>query len=274
MSVAVTILTNGKRRGDLDRCLASLRYGCRYRPLDIYILDNGSVDTTREYLDELEDGYGLRYHVKSLEEDVGCAAGTNMVSEMAREHDYVLHVESDFFHLPPEESGFDYLWLKDALDFVSSGRCDYLYLRRMMNEKEMMAHWWAQWMPKINTFDKYMHCPGFWWSNNPHLRNNKAIYDRGILPLDEKKDGPKGSEGWSKPELEAGRPGLTWIAKWGVFVHERDSLGDPGCSRVRGGKCKYGFSVDDGRFCKVCDLSKGIEDMPEHQGRYCEQVRV
>ena len=270
MSVGVTILTNGARRGKLDMCLASLKYSCRYRPIDIYILDNGSTDSTREYLNELEDEYGIRYHSRSLDKDIGCAAGTNMVSEMAREHDYVLHLESDFFHLPPDESGFGYMWLTDALEFMEQGRCDYLYLRRMMNEKEMMVHWWAQWMPRINTFGKYMHCPGFWWSNNPHLRRNKAIYDLGVLPLDESKDGPKGSEGWCKPELQAGRPGRTWIAKWGVFVHDRHFLGDPACTKSDG-ECKYGFSVDNGRFCKVCDLSKGIEDMPNHQERYLNE---
>jgi len=265
--VAVTVLTNGKRRKSLERCLNTFLDNCRYRPLDIYILDNGSTDDTREYLDSLKDGHGLWWDVQSLGEDVGCAAGTNRVSEMAVGHEYVLHLESDFFHIPEDVSGFNKMWLSDVVSFMDEGRCDYLYLRKMVDEEEMAMHWWAQWMEKSKTFGKYMYCPEFWWSNNPHLRRDSKLRVDKILPLDESIDGDKGTPGWSKPELEAGTPGLSWICKLGMFIHERESVGDMSCPKMDG-DCKYGFSVRNKVFCESCDIAKGLCDMYQHEGRY------
>jgi len=269
--VAVTILTNGNRRGSLEKCVSLLLDRCRYRPLDIYILDNGSTDDTRDYLDSLpSDMYGIRWRLCLEDKDLGCAAGTNRLATMAREYEYVLHLESDFFHMKEEESGFGSMWLSEALDFMDQDRCDYLYLRRMKDEVEMSMHWWSKWARVINTRGKWMHCPGFWWSNNPHLRRNDEVFKSGVLPLNESKDGPKGTPGWSKPELEAGtpgRPGLTWIARWGMFLHETDSLGSTACPKMKG-CCKYGFAVRDERFCSMCEEQKGFEDMREHERRY------
>jgi len=270
--VAVTILTNGSRRKTLLKCISSFLKNCSYRPLDFYILDNGSTDDTRECLNSLDEVEGISWNVKSLDDDIGCAAGTNMVSAMARGHEYVLHLESDFFHIPEIDSGFGETWLDDAVSFMDEERCDYLYLRRMTDEQEMVMHWWSQWMEKVNTFGKYMHCPGYWWSNNPHLRKDEEVYKSGALPLDESKDGPKGSPGWSKPEMETGkpgRPGLTWICRWGMFVHERTRISDTSCMRSESeSECKYGFSVKDKTFCDQCDLSKGLTDMKAHEERW------
>lgn len=267
MNLAVTFLTNGNRRKSLEECVSSFLEGCSHRPLDVYIFDNGSTDDTRDYLSSLSDGDGVSWTVEYSETDLGCAVGSNRVAQMARKHKYVLHLESDFFHLPESESGFGREWLSDAIEFMDEGRCDYLYLRRIINEREMFMHWWSQWMVKVDTFGKYMHCPDFWWSNNPHLRRNDAVYEAGVLPLDESKDGPKGTDAWSRPELDAGSPGLAWICKWGIFIHEKKSMGQSLCSKGLA-SCKYGFVVEDGRFCKVCDIDKGVGDMKNHEERY------
>lgn len=270
MRVAVSILTNGARRELLQGCIDSFLQNSRYRPIDIVILDNGSTDDTKEYLHSLNDMYGVRFIYDSVPKDLGCAAGVNRLASLTGDYDYVLHLESDFHHLSSQESGFDYMWMKDALEFMESGRCDYLYLRRIRNEVEMRLHWWPQWAHKINTHGKYMHCPNFWWSNNPHLRRNEMIYASGVLPLDESKDGPKGTEGWSKPELEAGSPGregMTWVAKWGIFIHEAKEVGDVSCPKGLP-SCKYGFAVEDSKFCNMCDESLGFDEMAEHDRRY------
>ena len=117
----------------------------------------------------------------------------------------------------------------------------------------------------------YLSCPDFWWSNNPALRRNEAIYAAGTLPLDVNKDGPKGTGGWSKPELEAPSPGKAWIHKWGMFVHDRtEKIRSDKCI-MTGERCKYGFDKNgcfDDVFCRACDMTESYWDMSKHEERY------
>lgn len=280
--IGVSILTNGGRLPYLKRCVESFLTHCYYRPLIFGIYNNGSMDETHEWIEdwllshENEWKYGITYRVGHSEDDRGCAAGTNAACELVRDCEFALHLESDFEHLSPEESGEDKLWLRRAVEFMQSVDGNYLYLRRMTGEVEMFAHWWSQWMPRVDKKDGcYLSCPTFWWSNNPSLRRNKALYDNGTLPLDESKDGAKGTAGWSVPELTAKAPGKAWIHKWGMFVHDRPLQGNifsrRSCS-VTGEGCKYGFfkdGSDQDLFCKVCfGNQKDFKDMPEHQVRY------
>ena len=282
--VGVSILTNGARRLRLQSCISSFLASCYYRPLVIAILDNGSVDGTFAYLQTLPDTkpYGVEFRIKQLTADMGCAYGTNLSHQMVNDCKYALHLESDFFHLPPEISGIDRMWLHRALEFMETGECDYLYLRRMRSENEMAMHWWSQWMPKITEErGEYLNCPDFWWSNNPSLRRVQALYDSKTLPLDENKDGKKGEPGWSMPELKAPKPPHPWIHKWGVFIHEpgmielaglkSNRFGNVQCGELLGTSfCKYGFYIDqvNRHFCNVCNMEKGFRDMKEHDERW------
>lgn len=219
--------------------------------------------------------YGIKFRVKFSRDDLGCAAGTNVACEMVRDTEFAIHLESDFQHLKTDESGEDRLWLRHAAEFMQESGGNYLYLRRMVNEQEMMAHWWSQWMGKIKEDrGRYLYCPDFWWTNNPALRRNKAIYDIGTLPLDVSKDGPKGTEGWSKPELTTKAPGNAWIHKWGLFVHDKPSHGDvftqKGCSPAG---CQYGFFKNgSGKFCECCDRFSGFVGMRSHEMRFREAL--
>lgn len=269
--IGVSILTNGSRLGYLKRCISSLVENCYYRPLRISILNNGSTDGTSKWINSLRDSYGIEYRVTDLENDIGCAAGTNAACESVKS-EFTLHLESDFELLSPDRSGEDRLWLRRAVEMMQKNKADFLYLRRMVDEKEMMMHWWAQWMPRIiGEEGNYLHCPSFWWSNNPHLHRTEAMYSRGTLPLNAGIDGQKGTANWSQPELQTRQPGDAWIHKWGLFVHElptHDLSHGKICTKL-GKKCKYGFFRDGGGgFCQLCDPKLGYNDMAAHAERF------
>jgi hypothetical protein len=265
-------------------CLESFLSNCFYRPLIIGITDNGSTDATKEWLGGLSEngylGYGIQLRHQSFETDQGCAAGTNASCELVMDCEFSLHIESDFAMVPPSVSGEDRLWLNRSVDFLQEVGGDFLYLRRMTDEFEMQMHWWSQWMGRIDQENgKYLRCPKFWWSNNPALFRTEALYRNGTLPLDVRMDGPKGTEGWSRPELSAKAPGNAWIHRWGLFIHEmhkRTCLGMDlnanGCGRFGSGcgvsSCKYGFLKDwTGVFCQECNTDD-YRGMAEHDRRY------
>ena len=277
MKIGVAILTNGDRRKRLEACLKSLIENTDYPDLSVCVFDNGSTDDTSEWLNQQRFEEFKTFRVRSSVDDLGCAAGTNQVSEMVRDYDYVLHLESDFLMLPSFVTGEDKQWLQRALSHLETSGSDYLYLRRMVSPEEARMHWWAQWMPKVKQgTESYMEVPGFWWSNNPHLRRNEGIYAAGCLPLNESRDGPKGTPGWSKPEMTTNRPQKASVCRWGVFVHEQVPKDTTallsGCNGSPGSDpwCKYGFFGLNGTqdFCKVCDPEKGLGDLPEHDNRF------
>jgi glycosyltransferase involved in cell wall biosynthesis len=280
--VGISILTNAQRRSQLQTCLGSLLTHCYYRPLVIGIFDNGSTDDTWNWLSEWVSSkdnpwqYGVTFRVQHSDTDLGCAAGTNAACELVGDCEFAIHIESDFEHLSPEESGEDRLWLRHAVEFMQGVNGNFMYLRRMIGERDIFLHWWDQWMVRIiGQQGKYLSCPDFWWSNNPALRRNKALYDGGTLPLDMSKDGPKGSVGWSKPELETKAPGRAWIHQWGLFIHDRATQITPWhkgvCSNMGGKECKYGFfkngDITD-KFCEVCLPDESFRDMAAHKARF------
>ena len=272
--IGVSILTNKNRLEYLQTCVLSLLENCFYRPLIIGIHDNGSTDGTRDWCKQAKDFYGVEFRVTTSETDQGCASGTNMAASLVRDCEYVLQLESDFVHLPAEMSGEDKMWLNRAVAFMDSSDCDYLYLRRMVNEESIRLHWWDRWAEILSASDRvsnYMRCPGFRWSNNPHLRRNDVIYEAGCLPVDEENDGPKGTPLWSQPELKAPEPPRAWVHRWGLFVHDVDPTMLPHpCGKYGEGylSCKYGFFKDGGdHFCQCC-RGPELSDMKKHYGRY------
>ena len=284
-TVAVSILTNSDRRCLLEPCVHSILSDCYYRPLTVAVFDNGSTDDTWDWLREAaaRPAYGISWRLDRSVVDVGCAAGSNRVADMVRDHKYVLHVESDFFHLGVALTAEDKLWMHRAVRFMDNNPCDYLYLRRMVTHRDIFFHWWAQWMRKIDlaaSTPPYLRCPDFWWSNNPHLRRNDAIYEAGCLPLDERSDAKKGEPGWSGPEMKAPRPGNAWIHQWGLFVHEAQHFRGfqrlRGCGKVplvAGVHCKYGFFKDGSDlWCQCCYRDRGFDDMAAHVRRFEEMM--
>ena len=282
--IGVSVLTNGNRLDKLQSCLGSFLGFCYYRPLVIGIFDNGSTDETHRWLSEWVPSkdnpwkYGITFRVKHSDKDLGCAAGTNAACELVRDCEFAIHLESDFEHLTPDESGEDRLWLRRAAEFMQESNCNYMYLRRMTGEQEMMVHWWSQWMRRCEEVPNhpYLKCPSFWWSNNPALRRNKVLYHNGTLPLDVAKDGPKGTPGWSQPELKTKAPGNAYIHRWGLFVHDRkiqtcDFTRTICHTAMSGKRCKYGFFKNGGMpdaFCNQCRGDCGFQDMQAHENRF------
>jgi len=281
-TVGISILTNGSRRKYLARCIESFLENCHYRPLRISILDNGSTDDTFSWLRKIRFNhpYGIDYRICRNDTDAGCAQGTNQSIDLVDAGlmppcEYQIHLESDFIHMPEEQTGIDKFWLHRAVEYMDKGNCDYLYLRRMESEQDIFQHWWSQWMPKLQVDgEEYFRCDGFWWSNNPALFRTQALKDNGTLPLNTALDGKKGEAGWSQPELRAKRPPNACIHRWGMFAHEAmvpRHLSQQGCGKftaIGSTTCKYGFYKDGSeQFCRLCDLRKGVEDMPAHEAR-------
>ena len=278
-TVGISILTNSDRLEYLKVCIDSLLKYCYYRPLIIGIYNNGSTDSTKYWLNhELPKVHGVEWKVEHSDVDIGCSKGTNKAMDLVRDCEYAIHVESDFIHMNPAESGDDRMWLHRAVDFMDSGKCDFLYLRRMRDEQEMMFHFWSQWAPKIvDTVDgKYMKCPEFWFSQNPALRRNDALYDAGTLPMPEfDNDNKSNPDAWNKGEMGAVRPPNPWIHKFGMFAHEKleDIEKMTGCGLYKchgNSSCKYGFymNTEDSVWCLLCDANRGYDDMNNHEGRF------
>jgi hypothetical protein len=288
--IGISILTNGNRLASLQDCIDRLLTNCYYRPLVVAIYDNGSTDDTKQWLQdwilnpELNPWkYGVEFRVDFSPNDLGCAAGTNASIDLVRDCEFSIHLESDFGHLPPELTGEDKLWLRRAVEFMQTVDGNFMYLRRMTGEQEMLAHWWSQWMGKIEEQKgRYLSCPGFWWSNNPALIRTQTLFDNGTLPLDVVTDGPKGTPGWSQPELRAKAPGKAWLHHWGLFVHDIPTQGQfslqKGCGVEKScgsSTCKYGFFKGGNLsgnepFCSTCDNRESFRDMPKHEKRLKE----
>ena len=274
MKVGVSILTNGTRLDYLQACISSFLENSHYRPIVVSVFDNGSTDGTKDWLANLPKYYGVEWRVQSSSSDLGCAEGTNKSIEMVRDCKYVLHLESDFLHIRQELSGEDKFWLHRAVAFMEKGECDYLYLRRMVSDDDLFQHWWPQWMDKIDREDgNYLMCNGFWWSNNPTIFKYEALLGTKTLPLDARRDGKKGTKGWSQPELQASRPPKPWIHRWGLFVHEGLKLGEikkKECVADKMMGCKYGFFRASRGFCALCKKFTGYKEMAAHSVRFSD----
>lgn len=278
--VGVSILTSGDRRGNLELCLSSLLCGCAYRPLAIAIYDNGSTDDTMDYLSHgLPEVHGVEWRVGHSDKDGGCSHGTNQAMAMVSGLEYALHLESDFHHGTERQTGVDRNWMRRAIDFMEMGGCDYIYLRRMRNETEMMMHFWSQWMPRITEERwEFMRCTGFWWSQNPHLRRNPALLASGTIPVPELESDHKGSPAWNKSEMATKAPPNAWLHKWGFFFHGDPDMPIPaglsGCgdSGPFGlSTCKYGFYRPGPTWCREC-RHVGFRDMANHEARMRESI--
>jgi len=274
--VGVSVLTNSNRGHLTVTCVQSFLANCYYRPIILGIFSNGSTDNTLDLIGQLKesmpDAYNIVWRVNHSGTDLGCAAGTNAAHELVRDCQYAIHLESDFIHLTEKESGVSKTWLHQAIQFMETGVCDYLYLRRIHNEQEMMMHWWSQWLPQVTKQEgPFLQCPPFWWSNNPTLRRVQALYDCGTLPLRADLDGAKGQLGWSQPELRASRPTKPWLYCWGMFVHDHRGFTDSsGCQKYGPyglSTCKYGFHHPSTVFCSLCDQGKNFSDLQNHEQR-------
>jgi len=283
--IAISTLTNADRLPYLQLCIESFLDNCRYRPIVWAIYDNGSTDDTWQWLQSLKNTKDVQWRIDRSEEDLGVGPGINRANRLIEDFEYSMFLESDWIHMPQYESGVSKNWLKESLEFMKQQNCDYLYLRRFRNENEMMYHWWSQWMPRCSNLidNKYMQCKSFWYSNNPHLRNYRALKANKTLPLPEYFDESgnplekKGNEQWSQAEMNTPKPSNPYIYKWGMFAHERVINGaeypnECGCGSYGGygtSGCKYGFyKQKKSLWCRLCDAGTGFDDMPHHENRY------
>jgi GT2 family glycosyltransferase len=92
-SVSITIVTYNSRPY-LDACLKSI-FEQNYRPLEIVVVDNGSMDGTRGFLSRFEDRIRVAYNDRNM----GFAAAQNQAIASSR-GDWVLVLNPDVVLLP------------------------------------------------------------------------------------------------------------------------------------------------------------------------------
>jgi len=92
-SVSVTVVTYNSRPY-LEACLRSI-FAQKYRPLEIVVVDNGSLDGTRGFLSRFQDRVRVEYN----DDNVGFAAAQNQAIAMST-GDWVLVLNPDVVLLP------------------------------------------------------------------------------------------------------------------------------------------------------------------------------
>jgi glycosyltransferase involved in cell wall biosynthesis len=282
--IGIAVLTNGNRLGYLKQNLEAFIENTSYRPLVFGIFDNGSTDGTPTYINSLINTEGVTFRKMRSEADMGCGVGVNRANDLVKEFEYTIFLESDWTLLEERESGWNKEWLDECLDFMKTGKCDYLYLRRFPNVFESRFHDYQHVMAHSGHQEgRFLYITKFMYSNNPHIRRTKVLYDQGILPLREFIDAnglgieKKGNPTWSQAEHSAKQPEKLWFTMWGMFGHETtvtpkeirqvgcDKYGPFGCST-----CKYGFTEFNAGFCALCDFSKDWHDLKNHTDRFIQ----
>lgn len=287
--VGIAVLTNGDRRQYLEQNIRAFLDNCSYRPLIFGIHDNGSVDSTPEYLKHgLPKEHGVEFRCLRSDKDLGCGPGVNRANDLVKELEFTFFLESDWTCLHQSESGYDKQWMHECLDFLQTGRADYIYLRRFRNDNEARYHHWNHVLRNtMHTEGRFLYTERFMYSNNPHIRRTKALYENQSLPLKEMFDAQgnalekKGNAEWGAAEHQAKHPKNFWIHMWGMFIHEStptpsiemlkpvgcNKYGPHGCST-----CKYGFLELKPGWCEVCDFSKDFHDLLAHDTRFNHYV--
>ena len=283
--IGIAVLTNSDRRLYLQRTLETFLENCSYRPLVIGIYDNGSTDSTQSYIQSLpsKNYEGVTWRFGRSESDLGCGPGVNRANALVREFEYTFFLESDWTHLIEKEIGVPKTWMQECLEFMETGKCDYLYFRRFKNNTEARFHdYHAVIHLACEQQDKFLRVDKFMYSNNPHLRRTEALFQNGTLPVPEFFDAQgNGLEKkinkniWGKAEHTAPQPKNMYFYVWGMFAHESEvspaepkkvgcgKYGPYGCST-----CKYGFLDFKHGWCPLCDASKDYHDLYPHQMRW------
>lgn len=287
-TIAIAMLTSGNDREFLQRTITSFLENCSYRPLHFAIFDNASTDDTWQYLQSLQSSELVSYDIKRSEINTGCGIGVNTANDMVKDYEYVLFLENDWTHLSDKESGASKEWLHECIDILDKNQTDYIFLRRFRNDWETRFHGWTNIFkncgPVVSNFVQYANFP---YSNNPHIRRNKSLYDSQVLPLKEFRDtngNPtehKGNKDWGRAEIETRTIARAMLYKFGMFGHESrkspENLHIVGCKKYEqcgASTCKYGFlwfreeCVEHGSFCDVCNHNKDFHDLAEHDKRF------
>ena len=283
-TVGIAVLTNGDRCDYLQQNIFAFLENCSTRPLVFGIFDNGSTDRTPEFCKNLPVIQGVEWRYERSEIDLGCGAGVNRANNLVKEFACTFFLECDWTCLHKSESGYDEKWLDECTDFLKTGKADYIYLRRFRHDAESRFHHWPMVMANSGYSEgRFLRTEKFMYSNNPHVRLTKALYENGTLPLqeffDDKGNGieKKGNAVWGNAEHLAKHPKNFWIHKWGMFTHEStptpplEQLKPVGCEKYGPhgvSTCKYGFTEFRNNWCPLCDFSKDHHDLAAHDQRF------
>jgi hypothetical protein len=185
-------------------------------------------------------------------------------------------------------------WLSKAIQYLDEHDDIYfmilrkfkndIELRNQYNYKFSCVHYFDTFIERSGNFVKVKTHP---YTNNPHLRKNKEIYEKGIYPLHEfysESGEPLETKSnlkiWGEAEIRAKDIENPIILIAGPFSHEdttdykyKTSEGCGVFKKMGVSTCKYGF-IDFvnqehlSKWCGTCDLTKGVEDLSKHNKRY------
>jgi hypothetical protein len=259
-----------------------------------YIFHNGSFDSpVINAVRRMTEKWGDKVHFMLFCEDknYGVGAGINKLNDWLKLSQYSLFLEGDWITLPELISGCDKNWLVDALHWMVYENIEQVQLRKYLNDVDDRQFGLGYWTNEHNVErveGDFVHLKQREYTNNPHIRNNKAYFDKGIFPLQEfyDEDGNptelKTSTHWGQAEIASQNKGNQLKSVWlkgGLMVHcdhfpyttlDQIKKHITGCDYDDGSllHCKYGFPFPRKEFCTHCDATKSFTDLEEHNWRF------
>lgn len=181
--IALTVLS-WNRAGFLRKTLDSLllHNADAVKEMRCIVLDNGSLDESRDFLNSLDMWDEKIY----LEENIGFGAGTTQLLEsfLKTDCDYLLHLENDWECLRGGwiEESIDFLDSLDDVGFVRLSGRHVPYLNHNSVSKERL-----QWTEEIVFGDNFYKISNGHYTTNPALLKRSAVEK--IVPMVDELEG-------------------------------------------------------------------------------------
>jgi hypothetical protein len=273
------------------------------KEIDWFIFCNGKNESIERVVEEGKKRYlNCNFIYKYNEKNLGVGGGINQLNEMVTDYEYVLFLEGDWILCPEDVSGININWVEKCIELLDiEEEIDFIFLRRYTSDYEHRQFTYGYYILPSNiqkhfqysnfNFYEFKNKP---YTNNPGIRRQKRFFEERIFPLDEFLDENgssmeiKGNELWGKAEINAEHKTKNIKSvnlELGVFVHcdnwhtQNDWISGRkvinSCNKynVKGmSKCKYGFLINEDKFCVHCDHSKDFTDLSAHDGRYIKSL--
>ena len=259
-----------------------------------YIFHNGQSDSpVIEIVKKMTEKWNnkVQFMLFCENKNYGVGVGINKLNEYLKLTHYSLFLEGDWLTMSQEFTNCDKNWLVDALHWMVYEKIEQVQLRKYLNDVDDRQFGLGYWTNEHNVKrieGDFVYLKEREYTNNPHIRNNKAYFDKGIFPLQEFYDENgeptelKTSTQWGQAEVKAEGLGKQLKSVWlkgGIMVHcdhfpyttsNQIKENITGCEYNDGSllHCKYGFPFPRKEFCTHCDNTKPFTDLEKHNWRF------
>ena len=259
-----------------------------------YIFHNGQSDSpVIEIVKKMTEKWNnkVQFMLFCENKNYGVGVGINKLNEYLKLTHYSLFLEGDWLTMSQEFTNCDKNWLVDALHWMVYEKIEQVQLRKYLNDVDDRQFGLGYWTNEHNVErieGDFVYLKEREYTNNPHIRNNKAYFDKGIFPLQEFYDENgeptelKTSTQWGQAEVKAEGLGKQLKSVWlkgGIMVHcdhfpyttsNQIKENITGCEYNDGSllHCKYGFPFPRKEFCTHCDNTKPFTDLEKHNWRF------